>query len=292
MPFFMMNPEQRPCFSSEKQPRLLYVSLWTFANHEKPRTMHRHNDICEVLLTVEGHGVHTIDGETCHTSRGDLLVYNAGVVHEDDSPVGGMERIYCCGVGGLHLPGLPENCLLPRGASARLRTGARFGDFEALYRLIYEQATDPRRHSDEIAARLLPVLLLMVTQLGWEEGDPDRPESAQANQMRGYIDTHYNEELTLEKISDQAGISPYYASHLFKEYCGFSPMQYVMRRRIGEAQSLLLSSEENIAEIAQKTGFESPNHFSTMFNKHTGYAPTAYRKVFRTLRTENEKRNI
>lgn len=199
MPFFVMNPDQQPCFSPEKQPRLLYVSLWTFANNEKPRTMHRHNDICEVLLTVEGHGVHTIDGEVCHTSRGDLLVYNAGVVHEDDSPAGGMERIYCCGVGGLRLPGLPENCLLPRGAAARLRTGARFGDFEALYRLIYEQATDPRRHSDEIAARLLPVLLLMVTQLGWEAGDPDQPESAQANQMRGYIDTHYNEELTLEK---------------------------------------------------------------------------------------------
>lgn len=267
-------------------PRLAYASLWTFENGTLARTLHRHSDTCEVLLTIEGHGMHTIGGRTCRTGRGDLLVYNSCVVHEDNTQPGSLARIYCCGVENLRLPGLPENCLLPRDAGVRLRTGARFGEFETMFRLIYEHTVQPCRHSAEIVSHLLPALLLMVMQLGSGEDGETQLESSQVNLMRGYIDTHYAEEISLDQIAAQAHISPYYASRLFKEQCGYAPMQYVMRRRIGEAQSLLLTTAQTVADIAAQTGFDSPNHFSTIFNKHVGFSPSAYRKAFRREQEE------
>ncbi|MDO4269371.1 MAG: AraC family transcriptional regulator [Eubacteriales bacterium] len=280
MPQIPAAHKQPSCFPADHPPRLAYVCLWTFENGTMARTMHRHSDICEVLLTVEGRGVHTINGQRYRTERGDLLIYNSSVVHEDNSQPGCSERTYCCGVENLHLTGLAENCLLPRGAELRLRTGARFSEFETMFRLIYEHTAQPRLHSNEIAQQLLLSLLLMIMQLGHEAAESERPESAQVDLMRGYIDTHYAEDISLEQIAAQAGISAYYASHLFKEYCGYSPMQYTIRRRIGEAQSLLLLSSMSVTQIAAQTGFDSPNHFSTIFSKHTGYSPSAYRKTF------------
>ncbi|MDY3712639.1 MAG: AraC family transcriptional regulator [Agathobaculum sp.] len=269
------------CFGAEEQPQLAYASLWTYEKQQDTRPMHRHNGMCELLLTIEGNGIHTVDGQVYHTQRGDLLVYNAGIVHEDNIPPNGLERIYAVGVSGLRLPDRPPDFLLPHGVEVRLCTGSRFGEFEALFRLIYEHTAEPRRHSEEMSAHLLTALLLMVLQLGQETRESEQPESAQVNLMRGYIDTHYAEEISLECIAAQAGLSPYYASHLFKEYCGYSPMQYVIRRRIGEAQSLLLLTQRTVAQIAAQTGFDSPSHFSTIFSKYTGRSPSAYRKNFR-----------
>lgn len=286
MPQTPAEHNQRNGLFAAQPPRLAYACLWTFEDGTMARTMHRHSDTCEVLLTIEGHGVHTIGGRTYRTGRGDLLVYNSCVVHEDTFQPGSVERIYCCGVENLRLPGLPENCLLPRDAGVRLRTGARFVDFETVFRLIYEHTVQPRCHSEEIVSGLLPALLMMITQLGGGEDGETQLESAQVNLMRGYIDTHYAEEISLDQIASQVHISPYYASRLFKEQCGYAPMQYVMRRRIGEAQSLLLTTAHTIADIAAQTGFDSPNHFSTIFNKHVGYSPSAYRKAFRRERKE------
>lgn len=280
MPQIITKSTKAKKLAEDNQPRLAHVSLWTYEHDQVARTMHRHHNQCEVLLTVEGHGLHMVGGETLHTKRGDVLVYNTGVVHEDSAQADSMEHIYCCGVENLRITGLPENCLLPRGASALLHTGSRFDEFEAMFRMIYVHATEPRPHSEEIIAHLLPALLLMITQLGYEEQMGEQPESAQVNLMREYIDTHYAEDISLEHVATQAGISPYYASHLFKEFSGYSPMQYVMRRRISEAQSLLLTTKLPIADIAGQIGFDSPNHFSTIFSKHTGYAPSIYRKQF------------
>lgn len=89
-----------------------------------------------------------------------------------------------------------------------------------------------------------------------------------------YINEHYAEPLTLKKISEA------HLSRCFKKDAGLSPMQYLMHRRIGEAQSLLIETILPIQDIGEELGFVSSAHFSKMFKQYVGITPKEYRSHF------------
>ncbi len=108
-----------------------------------------------------------------------------------------------------------------------------------------------------------------------------------AGQVKHYIDTHFDEQFTLQDISDAIRVSPYHLAHMFKETTGYSPMQYTVRRRLGEAQSLLITTSLSVTEIAVSVGFGNPCHFNTMFSKYIGMSPSRYRSSY-VARAESE----
>lgn len=73
-------------------------------------------------------------------------------------------------------------------------------------------------------------------------------------------------------------VSPYYASHVFKQETGISPMQFMINCRVGEAQNLLIASDYTATQISTMVGYDSINHFSAIFHKKVGMAPIQYRK--------------
>lgn len=68
---------------------------------------------------------------------GDLLVYNAGVVHDEISGPDMEVGSYCVAVGGLHMPGLRENALIPDDAGYVFPTGKYFNDLKALFEMMF-----------------------------------------------------------------------------------------------------------------------------------------------------------
>ena len=58
-------------------------------------------------------------------------------------------------------------------------------------------------------------------------------------------------------------------------------MQYVIHRRIGEAQSMLVETELPIHRIEEQLGFGSSCHLTSMFKKYVGLSPREYRKHYR-----------
>ena len=57
-------------------------------------------------------------------------------------------------------------------------------------------------------------------------------------------------------------------------------MQYVIHRRIGQAQSLLAETNIPIKQIEEQLGFGSSCHLTSMFKKYVGISPREYRKYF------------
>lgn len=96
-----------------------------------------------------------------------------------------------------------------------------------------------------------------------------------------YINSHYNEPLTLNSISKLFFISPYYFCKLFKEYTSFTFIEYLNNLRIKEAQRQLRELDCNIVEISENVGFNSFSHFGRVFKTFTGTSPMNYRKSFR-----------
>lgn len=93
-----------------------------------------------------------------------------------------------------------------------------------------------------------------------------------------YIESNYNQSLTLEDLSAFSGISRSHLSREFKKYTGYAPSEYIIQLRLDAARKLLGSTNMTAAAIALETGFHNINNFTKLFKKNTGMTPGAYRK--------------
>lgn len=93
-----------------------------------------------------------------------------------------------------------------------------------------------------------------------------------------YISEHLAEELTVSNIAVSMYITPNYFSRLFKRVTKEGCNEYIVRKRIEKAKSLLDTTTLKVGEIALMVGYRDTNYFSLAFKKHTGKSPTKYRE--------------
>ena len=94
---------------------------------------------------------------------------------------------------------------------------------------------------------------------------------------KAYIEQYYMMDLDLDKVASICGYSPSYFSRSFRKYFGINFVQYLQQVRLDNAKQLLKSSSLTVAEISEKTGFQSLSYFSTIFKRETGLSPNQYR---------------
>ncbi|MDF2936544.1 MAG: AraC family transcriptional regulator [Paenibacillaceae bacterium] len=96
------------------------------------------------------------------------------------------------------------------------------------------------------------------------------------------IEERYAQDLSLQLVAEQLGISPSYLSELIKQHWGETFIAYVTSYRIGKAKSLLLKTELTIADIAAEIGYGNATHLIRVFKKSEGLTPGEYRLRSRT----------
>lgn len=275
--------EVRPLFPPEAMPRLAYVSRTLPSDRACHSILHAHQDLAEVLLICGGAGRFLV-GETFYSVKaGDLLIYNSGVVHDEFSSEENAISAFCAAIAGLCLPGLRKNALIPDDVPPLFHTGAEMEDLRTLYDMMYRALLEDRPGCEALCRHLMLALLSRILPLTGDAPRPDRAETepqALGRRVQALIDGHFSEPLTLQDMGRALHVSPYYLSHAFKEASGYSPTQYLLRRRIGEAQNLLISTDLPMARIAEQVGFETQNYFNLQFSKHVGMPPTKYRESF------------
>ncbi len=85
-------------------------------------------------------------------------------------------------------------------------------------------------------------------------------------QVKEYIYSHLDQNLSLAQLAAIAQMSPHYFATLFKQSTGFAPHQYLTRCRIEKAKQLLRQKQLSIVEISHEVGFQSRSHFTFLFS--------------------------
>lgn len=281
IPFVFFNNKFDSSFEENGYPILL-SAYQAENNHSKlPRLMHMHDDKAEMVFIHAGKGTHIIGTDTYATKKGDILIFNSGITHDECMHTDTAMSIYCCAFTNLKLKNMPPNQLVPSLCKPVIESGKYFNEVETLFKMMYNQALPKDKFSEELANYLLRSLIVLIAKLSANDQELLLPEENMLGQrVKDYIDKHYMEDLTLAGISEVVGANQYYLSHIFKRYMKYSPMQYLMRRRIGEAQSLLLNSKHSITDIAIKVGYNNPNYFHKLFMRIVGMPPMRYRKLY------------
>lgn len=94
-----------------------------------------------------------------------------------------------------------------------------------------------------------------------------------------YFNEHYSEPININAYAEENHISTSWFIRNFRLYIGSTPMQYILSKRIYNAEALLLNTQYNITEIAQIVGYDNPLYFSRIFKKLKGTSPSEYRKT-------------
>jgi AraC-like DNA-binding protein len=96
-----------------------------------------------------------------------------------------------------------------------------------------------------------------------------------------YLSDHFHENISLEMLSKETGLSTFRVAHLVKEVTGKTVLQHVHQLRIQEAQRLLEQSNLNCTDIAYETGFGDQSYFIKQFRKWMGITPARYRRLYK-----------
>lgn len=93
-----------------------------------------------------------------------------------------------------------------------------------------------------------------------------------------YFNEHYNEQINIDEYARKNNVSTSGFIRNFKMCTGSTPMQYILSKRIYNAEILLRNPDYNVSEVARIVGYENPLYFSRAFKKIKGVSPSAYQK--------------
>ena len=102
-------------FERGKPPHLLSASKIDSSYSIHPRILHKHPDFLELLYVRSGSGVYIVDEQRYNISKGDVIICNAGVLHDEDPSQSKDLNTYSLAMSEVAVKGLPANCLIASG---------------------------------------------------------------------------------------------------------------------------------------------------------------------------------
>ncbi len=99
------------------------------------------------------------------------------------------------------------------------------------------------------------------------------------NQALNFIESNYDQKISLENIADELSISKNYLCSVFKDETGENTTTYINKLRVEKAKQLLLKKNYKLKEIYSKVGFSNQYYFSKVFKKISGMTVTEYKNI-------------
>ena len=109
---------------------------------------------------------------------------------------------------------------------------------------------------------------------------PPTPRGCELEPVLTWMQDNCAQDLTLRDIAVHAGMSTRTLNRRFREQTGTTPLQWLNRTRIRQAQHLLEATGHAVDRIAGQVGFGSPTAFRDHFKRIVGTSPNAYRAAF------------
>jgi AraC family transcriptional regulator len=132
---------------------------------------------------------------------------------------------------------------------------------------------------EELSATLAVDTIRLATGAPADSGGLPRNAAARVSRAVRTIDDDPHEQLTLETLAHEAGLSPYHFLRTFERLTGVTPHQYVLRARLRKAAMRLAGGSERITDVAFDCGFGDVSNFNRAFRGEFGVSPRVFRRA-------------
>lgn len=267
-------------------PTFLY--LCSLKRTETETNYHCHEHI-EISIVTKGYGTYYVGGEEYPITAGDLIIFNPGTYHKSLVTCPDMcATEYYIGFTDLHIRDAMPNMLpLPDGhILLHMKEVMKQDVFKLCASMGKEfQTCRPGRYF-MLKAYLIQLILILLRdqQEITEESEGCIFESPNkkyvVNRMLRYFNEHYHEKISLDQIARNMYLSTFYLSKIFKTETGDTPINYLISLRMQKARELMENTPGlTVQNVASMVGYEDAYHFSKLFKKHFGAAPSKYRNI-------------
>ena len=252
---------------------LLYVTSSKYEG-DWPSLKHSHY-FTELFYVRDGSGEFVVENVSFSIKKDDLIIVNPNILHTEvslDSPP--LEYI-TLGVDGLSFSFSDNRDYMVFNCREQ-KNDLLFYFNSMLFELERKETGYQEICKDMLD--ILTIRLQRLTNSPFEIMVSQRP-NRECAKIKRYIDSNYQDNITLDSLAAMAHLNKYYFVHTFTKCYGLSPINYLNERRIEVSKALLASTDHCIAEIAQLSGFSSQSYFAQSFKKSSGMTAGAYRKL-------------
>jgi AraC-like DNA-binding protein len=108
------------------------------------------------------------------------------------------------------------------------------------------------------------------------------PSIPRLHKVFKFIELNYHKGIRLKEVAKEVGYSSAYLTDLVRRLTGKTVNDWIIERRIAEASTLLLETNDSVDKIALKVGYQNINHFYCQFRDYYKNTPRAWREVQRS----------
>ena len=270
----------------------LVIEKENFDTHKQDELAHWHNSF-ELIEVVEGKFYCNVDGSEFLINKGNICIINRGRLHhiytEDyNTSMCRKKTIIFNPDYFIKDQNIYEKYILPlleKDAFAHIQFNIKKGiglDINTLMKEI-EALEDEKPIGYELEEYSLIYKVIRYLYLAYQSSKQSIHTTYDANvqiqrNMTSFIHEHFNSKIGLEDIAEAGKVSNSTCIRLFHKYTGKSPIDFLNNYRLQMSAEKLVTTSEQITEIAYACGFGQPSYFNRLFLKEYNMTPNQYRK--------------
>ena len=152
-------------------------------------------------------------------------------------------------------------------------------DYQNLFRTMINELQMCKENYSEMLEMYLRQIFIMLQRYFISAMKTDNARVVEEiDKATAYFNEHYSEEICIDEYAENNHFSVSWFIRNFKQCTGSTPMQYILSKRIYNAEILLQNPSYNVTEISRIVGYDNPLYFSRIFKKAKGLSPSEYRK--------------
>lgn len=239
---------------------LEYLCIWIDDSRKKIIKPHSHQ-FNELVYFKKGSAVTNIGKNSYKVEEGNFTIIEKEVIHDEE-----------------RFEDTETVCLIfagDEGLKSGIYTDSSGEVLDILMYMIKEYNLKAYGQKEMMNLKIKE-LLLLVNRMSRQ----DKSYSKNFSYAINYINNNYKEKIVFTKLAEKLNLSYDYFQHKFKKLTGCSPQNFLVNKRLEEAEKMLRIKEYNCTEIAYLCGFSNSAQFSMLFKKRYSVTPREYRKGF------------
>lgn len=152
-------------------------------------------------------------------------------------------------------------------------------EYKNLFRAMINELQMCRENYAEMLEMHLRQIFIMLQRYFISAMKSDNARVVEAiDKATAYFNEHYSEDISVDKYAEKNHYSVSWFIRNFRQCTGSTPMQYILSKRILNAEILLQDPAYNVTDVSRIVGYDNPLYFSRIFKKTKGLSPSEYRK--------------
>ncbi len=260
---------------------------------ESVMVCHWHKEF-EYGILLSGELDYYIDGQHIHAGQGDAVFVNSNILHMATQESPNDIKIFTVSFLPSLLSGGEKGKVYKKFFQPILQSGIKgfcitsstqegremLELLRQLWELDNHPATDYELICLSLVSRLWSITLKYIQEHGHEFVPLHREHDNEdkAKDILRYLHEHYAENIHIETIAKQTGISRSEVFRCFQKYTGQNPIEYLSEYRLAHAVNMLLETDKTVTQIALECGFSSSSYFGKLFRNKYATTPTRFKE--------------